>query len=120
MARGDFAHLEIPADEPGRVLPFYTALFGWEFGQMEPFGEYNLFRMTCSNSGGAIGRRGVTAGDRLNVAIEVDSIEEALATAIRMGGSVVRGKSEVTGFGWSATVADPEGGEISIFEPLRG
>jgi predicted enzyme related to lactoylglutathione lyase len=119
MARGDFSHLEIPADDPQRVLPFYTALFGWEFGQMAEFGEYNLFRLACSNAGGAVGRRGVTAGDRLSVAIEVDSIDEALATAVRLAGSVVRGKAEVMGFGWSAVVADPEGSPISIFEPLR-
>ena len=119
MARGDFSHLEIPANDPSAVLPFYEAVFGWEFGQMEAFGEYHLFRMASSNAGGAIGRRGVTAGDRLDVAIEVESIEEALAAATRTGGSVVRGKAEVTGFGWSATIADPEGGQISIFEPAR-
>jgi predicted enzyme related to lactoylglutathione lyase len=119
MARGDFSHLEIPADDPGRVLPFYAAVFGWEFGQMAEFGDYNLFRMTCSNSGGAVGKRGVTAGERLSVAIEVDSVEEALETAVRLDGSVVRGKAEVMGFGWSAVIADPEGNPISIFEPLQ-
>ena len=120
MARGDFSHLEIPADDPQRVLPFYAALFGWEFGQMEPFGDYNLFRLSCSNAGGAIGKRDVTAGHALNVAIEVDSIDEALATTVRLEGAVVRAKSEVQGFGWSACVADPEGNKILIFEPLRG
>jgi predicted enzyme related to lactoylglutathione lyase len=57
MAKGEIAHIELPADDPERAKRFYAAVAGWEFGAMDAFPDYHLFR-TGGQSGGAVGLRG--------------------------------------------------------------
>jgi predicted enzyme related to lactoylglutathione lyase len=116
MAHGEFAHMEIPADDPAAVIPFYAGVFGWKIAPMEGFDDYHAFMTGPGNSGGAIGKRGVSVADRLRVYIDVVSIDDALATATRLGGSVSVPKTEIGGMGWYAAITDPEGGEMALFE----
>jgi hypothetical protein len=79
--------------------------------------DYWLFR-TSEGYGGAVGRRGITAGATLRDYIEVDSIATALAASDRTGGTTVESRTEIPGQGWYAVVRDPEGTEIGLFETL--
>jgi catechol 2,3-dioxygenase-like lactoylglutathione lyase family enzyme len=81
MAHGEINHVEFPVDDPQRAMRFYTAVAGWEFGEMPEMPGYHLFR-----SGEGYGRRGqcqrgITIGPSLRLYIEVGSIEEALAAS---------------------------------------
>ena len=116
MAHGEFAHMEIPADEPAILIPFYAGVFGWKIAPVEGFNDYHAFMTGPGNSGGAIGKRGVSVADRLRVYIDVASIGDALETATRLGGSVREPRTEIPGMGWFAVIADPEGGEMALFE----
>ena len=116
MAHGEFAHMEIPADEPAILIPFYAGVFGWKIAPVEGFDDYHAFMTGPGNSGGAIGKRGVSVADRLRVYIDVASIDDALETATRLGGSVREPRTEIPGMGWFAVIADPEGGEMALFE----
>lgn len=44
MATGEISHVEIPADDPERAKRFYSAVAVWEFGEMEGYPDYWLFR----------------------------------------------------------------------------
>jgi len=48
--------------------------------------------------------------------VEVDSIDEVLARATETGGSVVTGKSPISGTSWFAVLADPDGNHIGLYE----
>ena len=115
MAHGEINHIEFPADDPERAMAFYAAVAGWEFSTVEGMPDYWVFR-TGEGYGGAIGKRGVSTGQVVRDYIEVDSIEDALAAALRTGGTVAEQKSEVPGFGWFAVVIDPEGSEVGLFQ----
>ena len=60
---GQFAHIEIPADDTEQARHFCGSLFGWEFNAFPtPNGEYHMARVSES-SGGAVtnmepGKRG--------------------------------------------------------------
>ena len=47
--------------------------------------------------------------------MNVDSIEDSLATIVAEGGKVVTGKTPVPGMGYFATCEDTEGNKIGIF-----
>ena len=44
------------------------------------------------------------------------SIDDALEAATRLGGSVRESKTEIPGMGWFAVIADPEGGEMALYQ----
>jgi predicted enzyme related to lactoylglutathione lyase len=119
MAHGEINHIEFPADDLERAKRFYTAVAGWEFGSMDGFPDYWLFR-TSEGYGGAIGKRGVSTGEVVRDYIEVSSIDEALVAAERTGGSVKEPKQDIPGMGWFAVVIDTEGSEVGLFQSSAG
>ncbi|HYG72364.1 MAG TPA: VOC family protein, partial [Actinomycetota bacterium] len=66
--------------------------------------------------GGAIGRRGESAPDRMRTYVLVNSIEEVLPRVADLGGRVSAERTEVPGQGWFAVLEDSEGNEIAIWE----
>ena len=115
MAKGEITHIEFPADDPGRAKRFYGAVAGWEFGEMEGFPDYWLFR-TSEGSGGGLGTRGGSVSGVVRVYITVDSLEQAVSAAEANGGTVITPPSEVPGQGRYAALNDPEGNEIGLWE----
>jgi uncharacterized protein len=116
MAKGEIAHVEFPADDLGRARRFYEAVAGWEFGQMAEFPDYELFR-TGEESGGGLGKRGVSVGSQIRLYISVDTLEEAIAAAEANGGTVVEQPTDIGGgMGRFAVLRDPEGSEIGIWQ----
>ncbi|CAN5540547.1 MAG: VOC family protein [Chloroflexi bacterium] len=122
MAHGDLGHLEIPADDIGRARRFYEDAFGWTFSEVEGYPNYVMFHTAAGPQagGGAIGERGVSAGNELRNYVGVDSIDQALPRIEQLGGSVVQPKEEVPGQGWYAVVNDPEGNKLGLWESLEG
>jgi hypothetical protein len=119
MQHGDFTHLEIPADDPGRAKAFYQAAFGWSFPPEIPgFEGYHMFTTPAGEDalGGAIGKRGQMAPENLRVYVNVHSVEEALKRVAELGGTVVEPKAEVPGQGWYGVFADTEGNELAVWE----
>ena len=119
MAKGEITHVEFPADDVERAKRFYAAVAGWEFGEMEGFPNYFLFR-SGEGQGGGLGRRGESVGSVIRVYITVDNLETAVAAAEANGGSVVTPPSDVPGQGRYAAVTDSEGSEIGLWENAQG
>jgi predicted enzyme related to lactoylglutathione lyase len=119
MNHGDFTHIEIPADDTTRARRFYAELFGWAFSAEIPgFEGYHLFTTPVGQEGmgGAIGKRGQSAPEKVRAYVLVDSISDVLAKVAELGGSVIEDKSEVPGQGWYAVFADSEGNELALWE----
>lgn len=121
MQHGDFTHVEIPADEPARAKSFYQELFGWTFPpEVEGFEGYYVFITAVGEQGmgGAIGKRGEMAPEKMRSYINVDSVEDALARVKELGGTVISEKADVPGQGAFGVFADTEGNELALWEPL--
>lgn len=120
MAQGEFTHIEIPADDPGRAQRFYEGVFGWRFTSMPGYDDYFLYTTAAGEEGlgGAIGKRGESAPLTVRNYVHVDSIDESLPKVTALGGSLVEPKSEVPGQGWYAVVTDSEGNEFALWERL--
>ncbi len=117
MAHGDITHVEIPADDPERAKAFYSGLFGWELGDMPGFEGYYMWRAPNGISGGAIGKRGEAVPDRVIEYVEVDSVDDTIAKATELGGSVDTGKTDIgQDMGWTAHIRDSEGNQIGLYQ----
>lgn len=120
MQHGDLTHMEIPADDVDRAKHFYAELFGWRFQTAPGFDAYHMFVTPAGEDavGGAIGKRGEMAPERMRTYVNVSSIDELLPRVSELGGRVAESKREVAGMGWYAVLEDSEGNEIAVWESL--
>ena len=114
---GQVTHFEIYGEQPEKLAEFYSTLFGW---QLERAPGVDYWRIqTSRNAKGFDG--GLTyrpsAGPRCWIHyVVVDSVDEALAEAQRMGANVLRPKTAVPKAGWCAVLADPQGNPFAIWQ----
>jgi hypothetical protein len=118
MAKGEITHIEFPADDVERAKRFYAAVAGWEFGEMDGFPGYWLFRSSDA-SGGGLGKRNESVSNVIRVYITVDKLETTLTAAEANGGSVISPPTDVPGQGRFAAVRDSEGNEIGLWEAAQ-
>jgi len=122
-------HFEIRADDPIRVIEFYSSLFGWEFHKWSGPQDYWLVN-TGPTAGagfhGGLARKSVAvesdipSGDETTdyvCTVYVDSIADALAALPEAGGRVMVPQQAVPGVGWLAYVRDPERNIIGLMQP---
>jgi uncharacterized protein len=114
-------HFEIYAEEPGRLAEFYRGLLGWEIEQV-PGVAYWQVRTGAEGEGigGGLTHRPIPGPKAFVHYVHVDSIDDALAGLLRLGGSVVRAKSAVARTAWFAVVADPEGNIFALWQADPG
>ena len=117
-----FVHFEIPADDPEKLMAFYSGAFGWEFQRMPmpgiPGGEYILVQTAEQGQPGINGGmyKRSDAGDTPRNFIGVASIDDALSKVAASGGTVAAPKMAIPGIGWSAFITDPEGNRYGVFQ----
>ena len=116
MANGEITHVEIPSDDFERARGFYREVFGWDMREVPQMPDYALFQSGPGESGGAIGKRGVSAPERLRIYVEVESLDATVARVLELGGSVAVQITDVPGQGRYAAVVDTEGNEIGLWE----
>jgi len=120
---GRVVHFELPFDDGERASAFYAEAFGWA---VNPLPEMHYVLATTGPSDqGPPGEPGFINGGLLErsepvsapvVTLEVDDVDEALATVERLGGRTVSGKQAVGEMGFSAYFADPEGNVMGLWQ----
>lgn len=119
------AHFEIYADDPPKLAGFYTGLFGWKIDRVEGM-EYWMIGTVATDAegrptepgginGGMMKRPMPEARAWLNY-VTVQSIDETLAQAQRLGAMVTRPKSAVPKMGWFAVLLDPEQNVFAVWQ----
>jgi predicted enzyme related to lactoylglutathione lyase len=124
-------HFEIPSDNLERTKKFYTELFGWKMEKMPGTDqrEYWTFFTTTNDRGSGGGGEGdelrtVSGGmmerqmpqEPIMIYIGVDSVTEYSNKVERLGGKVIKQKTEVPGYGWFAICTDTENNGFALWE----
>jgi uncharacterized protein len=131
-------HFEVPSDNLERTKRFYTELFGWKIEKMQGMGqrEYWTFSTSSSDRGGGNNSNGGDASgsgteqrtisggmmerqmpqEPIMVYIGVDSVTEYSNKVERLGGKVIKQKTEVPGYGWFAICTDTENNGFALWE----
>ncbi|MEH6747437.1 MAG: VOC family protein [Maribacter arcticus] len=113
-------HFDISAEDVLRAKSFYENLFGWKIEKF-PYGptEYYLIETLAKTGekgiGGGIAKR-EKSGQHITNFIEVDSIDEAIAKVMELGGEIVEPKSMISNIGYIAGCNDTEGNSFGLME----
>ena len=118
-------HFEIHASDPEPLIDFSAALQGWTFAKQEGMDYWLIDTGPADQPGinGGLVRRPVAgpaesqAVNDFVCTVEVDSLDETLATNSRLGGLVALPKIPVPGVGRLAYVKDPDGNVLGLVEP---
>lgn len=112
-------HFEVIAKDARAMQEYYGALFGWEFEQHEPMHYGTVDRTQNLNADGIGIGGGVGAGPEgypghVTFYVEVPDVEQALAEAVRLGGTREMGPEDLGGGLTIGMFHDPEGRPIGL------
>lgn len=119
MAHGDITHIDIPVSDLGRATAFYGALFGWQIAELPGFEGYPMWQAPNKISGGGLAPRSADF-DQPRSYVEVDSIDDALARVVELGGAVAQAKQPIDATSSWAVAIDPDGNHIGLYEGTTG
>lgn len=120
-------HFEIPADDPDKLSSFYRDLFDWKIQKfpMEGGQDYWMLSTVPTDEKGMPTEPGGINGGltkRMNPGqlpinyVSVESVDDYVAKATKLGASVMLGKMPVPGMGWFAQLTDPQGNPFAIWQ----
>lgn len=116
---GQITHFEIYGDDPARLAAFYNALFAWRLEQMDGL-DYWRIHLDPTNPDQVGG--GLTSRPRADPKgwlqfVNVESIDDSIALAEKLGAKVMRPKTAVPRTAWVAVLADPSGNMFAVWQP---
>jgi uncharacterized protein len=115
---GRIVHFDLVADEPERVIDFYSKTFGWKFEKWDGPMEYWLVATGPEDElgiDGGLSRRSEENPTVVN-SVAVDSLDETLRQVEANGGTVVVPRGPIPGVGWYAQIRDPDGNGLGLIE----
>jgi hypothetical protein len=111
-------HFEIPADNPQRLIDFYTKVFGWTIKPIGgPIGYWTIETVGAGEVGinGGLMKKAGPNQSALNY-VQVEDLDEHAKKIGSAGGKVVHAKMAVPGMGWFAIATDPEGNAFGVWQ----
>jgi predicted enzyme related to lactoylglutathione lyase len=118
------SYFEIQADDPGRAVSFYRAIFGWTFVRAEGLPVEYWRIETEGPRGGLLKRPAKTPPEHGTNAfvcsMEVADFDATAAKVLGAGGKVALPKFAVPGVCWQGYFIDTEGNTFGIFQPDPG
>jgi predicted enzyme related to lactoylglutathione lyase len=111
-------HLEIPAQDPDKLVAFYSDLFGWQFEGAPGMPEYKMALMAGGENSCGVAVYTPPAEEtqpQTRNYISVESIDAYTRKLEELGGKVLH-RFTVTGMGYGAICLDPEGNGVSLWE----
>lgn len=108
---------EIPADDTGRARAFYGKLFGWKINALPHMADYwhlDTGGAEASPDGGLMKRMHPAQG--ITTYIGVPSVTRFMARIEKLGGSICKPKTSVSGMGYLAICQDTENNTFAIWE----
>lgn len=111
-------HFEITANDPDKVIPFYTDVFGWKVTKFPGPQEYWLIETGSSDEPGINGgffKPPEKYSATVNT-VDVPSVDEYSAKVIEAGGEVVVEKMAIPGVGYLVYCKDVEGTIFGLME----
>lgn len=115
MAHGDITHIDIPVNDMKRATTFYSSLFGWNIAEFPGYEGYPMWQAPNKISGGGFGPKDATLQYPRSY-VEVDSIDDTIAAAVKAGGSVAVPKTAIDETSSWAAIVDTEGNHIGLYE----
>ncbi len=120
-ATGAFCWVDLAATDVDRARGFYGRLFGWSSRRESS----DRASFTCAQISGEtvasiyqLGRSGITREmpSHWTPYIRVDDIDAVLGRAVRLGGQLIVGPTEVSDVARAALIFDPVGAYVGLWQ----
>ncbi len=108
--------IDLEPTDPDEACRFYGALFGWTFDDTISPGVDEHYRI-ASLDGETVGAIGMPGSGAWNTYVAVDDTDQVAAAAEAAGGRVLDPPVEAGPGGRRATVGDPTGAELRLWQP---
>lgn len=131
MKSDPVVHFEMPYEDHGRVMNFYSNAFGWKMNKLgSDMGDYVLAGTTETDADNMIKTPGHINGgfykpDATNpavpsVVIQVENLEESIKKVTNSGGKILGDPMEIPGIGNYVSFTDTEGNRVGMLQPPKG
>ena len=107
-------HFEILGKDHAAIRDFYAAQFGW--GMQEAMEGYTLVTTAEGSVAGAVGTPPEGLDRMVTLYIQVESIDDALASIAKAGGATVVPRTVIPGMVTYAQFTDPAGNVVGLVE----
>ena len=114
MTKRNVVHVEIPALSVEAAGKFYHELFGWKMEHVPEF-DYTMWEDGSGYGGGFNKVDHENPVGQVLVYIDSDDIEADLKKIAKLGGVIVREKTEIPGTGWFGLFKDPTGNMLALY-----
>jgi uncharacterized protein len=114
MSKRNVVHVEIPAAHIQTAAKFYETLFGWKMEHAAEF-DYTMWEDGSGYGGGFNKVDDENPVGQVLVYIHSEDIDADLKQVVKLGGSVVREKTEIPGTGWFGLFKDPTGNTLALY-----
>jgi len=114
MSKRNVVHVEIPAAHVEAAGKFYHEVFGWKMQHVSEF-NYTMWEDGAGYGGGFNEVSAENPVGQVLVYIASDDIEADLKKAEKLGGKIVREKTEIPGTGWYGLFQDPTGNTLAVY-----
>ena len=118
MSKRNVVHVEIPAANVEAAGKFYADLFGWKMQHVPEF-NYTMWEDGSGYGGGFNKVDHENPVGQVLVYIDSGDIEADLKKAVKLGGAIVREKSEIPGTGWFGLFKDPTGNVLALYTSIN-
>lgn len=120
MRHGAIQWIEIPAEDPGAALDFYSKVFDWAPRPGDSSERYKVFEDPSGNVWGGFSRENCVGERQMMVYVTVSSIAETLEAVRERGGAIIRERTLIhegdEDGGAYAVFRDPAGNAVAIYE----
>ena len=118
MSKRNVVHIEIPAATTQEAGKFYLDLLGWK---MEHVPEFNstMWEDGAGSGGGFNEVSPEYPVGQVLVYIASDDIDADLKNVEKLGGTVVRARTEIPGTGWYGLFKDPTGNTLALYTSMN-
>jgi len=117
MSKRNVVHVEIPAANVEAAGKFYESLFGWKI-QPIPEMNYTMWEDGSGSGGGFPSVSEENPAGQVLVYIDSDDIEADLKKVEKLGGKVLRQKTEIPQMGWFGVFQDPTGNALALYTSM--
>ncbi len=114
MSKRNIVHVEIPAVNVEGAGKFYESLFGWKLQHM-PEMNYTMWEAGDGTGGGFPEASAEYPAGQVLVYIDSDDIDADLKMVEKLGGQIVKSKTEIPGMGWFGIFKDPTGNVLALY-----
>ncbi|MGA2017945.1 MAG: VOC family protein [Opitutaceae bacterium] len=116
-----FVHVELNTNNVARAKKFYRGLFDWKLEDIESSaaGAYTLIGVGKGTGGGLMKNPIPGCPSFWLSYVLVTDIKVATRKAKRLGATVMKDVTEVTGMGWLSIIEDPTGAALGLWQPSK-